>query len=277
MRRKTLFLGSLLAQLAFLTACAPQPPEIIDTLDDIVYRNETQDPEEYKIYIQEHEDGPYEPYLVLEGDYDGGVLLLRYFLLDETMEYRRKGVSKPDKTPGVGISYYPDSDIDDYLCDTFLPSLAPDLQERVLETSILVADVENYTKNGEGGKIRERTVEAIQSKIFLLSATEMNVRVGLIAGLEGEYLRYFERQNNYSATFRDGKVESYWLRSAVLGQNDGAWYIGQALLNGRWFAGGGPEMGPHVHYALRPAFCLAPDTAITRAEVDGAERYVLGK
>jgi hypothetical protein len=274
MRSKAIVLGFLLAQLAFLTACAPQPPEVIDTLDDIVYRNENQDHEEYKIYIQEHEDGPYEPYLVLEEDYDGGVLLLRYFLLDETMEYRTIR-NDPEDTPGAGSSYYPDSDIDDYLCDTFLPSLTPKLQERILETSILVTDAESYTKRGEGGKIREPTVEAIQREVFLLSATEMNVNVGYSAGLEGEYLRYFHEQTNYEATFSTGVPNAYWLRSAQLGQLDLAWFVGRHPRTGVWSIGGGwPHGYPH---ALRPAFCLAPDTAITRAEVDGAERYVLAE
>jgi hypothetical protein len=281
MRRKAIVLCSLLVFPAILAFVIFAMSTLPSALEEIVYRHDLQSPNNYTIYLQEHENGPYEPYLVLEADYDGGVLLLRYFLLDETMEYRNGSDNKPD-TPGAGLSYYPDSDIDDYLCDTFLPSLAPDLQEQILETTISIADLVDLNRNSWKGEYWERKALSINRKVFLLSATELNIETNLNVP-EGRFLRYFKNQKHWEAGITDeakakGLHQSYWLRSTYLWQDYMAWAISRIGINS-WgmnpgYVYGGPAGG---FYSLRPAFCLAPDTAITRAEVDGAERYVLAE
>lgn len=222
-------------------------------LKDIAYNKKLE--EAHSIYIQEDES--YEPYLVIDGDYDGGVLLLRKYLLDEGIQYSEE---MSHQTFG---GYYPISIIDAYLNTTFLSKFLQSLQDKILDTTISVANKETV---GSGGWIDE--TENINRKIFILSATELNI-MGSMKATEGKPLAYYKKRDDLTAQLKSGANDAYWLRTAYLWDDIQAWAIGA----------NGDIGGISVSYtlSLRPAFCLDGNTEVVETDeiVEGRKVYVL--
>jgi hypothetical protein len=261
--KKHFFLLCFLLMLTSSCSVALQPDKT--ELHQLVYGNRRQSPDEYTVYIQE--DGVYEPYLVIDGNYGGGVLLLRKYLTEEAVAFCEGQISQ----------YYPVSDIDKYLNTMFIEKLAPALQEMILDTSICVATVDSHLA-GSGYK----QTENIQRKVFLLSVTEMDVlKYGTsTVRIEGEPLVFYKHGNPISATHKNGETNWYWLRSRYFSQGGlrKAWMIYPPPVIGpnttKW---GGGSNGINTPYPLRPAFCLSPDTPIEKMDLDGEMVYIVSQ
>lgn len=92
-----------------------------------------------KVYIEEQ--GGYTPYLVLSGNYDGKVLLLREQVLPELMPYKEHSDLWGHYEYGL---YYEQSSVDAYLNQEFLERLAEPVRDCVADTSIEVTDLMAY-------------------------------------------------------------------------------------------------------------------------------------
>jgi hypothetical protein len=259
--KKSIGLFILLVLLSLLSSCSLNEYQNIEkkvesgnfVLKDIAYNKKLE--EAHSIYIQEDES--YEPYLVIDGDYDGGVLLLRKYLLDEGIQYSEE---QSHSTYG---GYYPNSIIDAYLNTMFLSKFPQSLQDKILDTTISVANLETV---GSGGGIDK--TDNINRKIFLLSATELNIR-GSMKATEGKPLAYYKKRDDLTAQLKIGANDAYWLRTAYLWDDIQAWVIDAA----------GKIGGASVSYtfSLRPAFCLEGNTAVVETDeiVEGRKVYVL--
>jgi len=228
------------------------PPE---TIKDIAY--DVNKEYEYTIYIKENES--YEPYLVLDSKYDKGVLLLKKYLEGEDVCFN------PHQSQGSRGGYYPESNVDVYLSTDFLSRFTTTFQNKILDTTISVTTID-----GVGAAGRKRETESIQRKIFLLSATELNLK-SILACVEGKPLAYFKGGKNYIATNKNGDAMAYWLRTAYLWSDIQAWSIG--------ITGGGAVGGDLVSttLAVRPAFCIDGSTAIKETDgiIEGKKVYTL--
>lgn len=212
---------------------------------------------EFTIYIKEKDS--YEPYLVIDSNYDKGVLLLKKYLEGENIYFN------PQESQGTRGGYYPNSNVDSYLNSDFKSRFTTSLQNKILDTTISVT-----TKDGVGSGGGKRETENIQRKIFLLSATELNIKAGM-ACVEGRPLAYFKGNKNFIATNKKGDAMSYWLRTAYLWSDIQAWSIG--------ITGGGAAGGDLVSLtlAVRPAFCIDGNTAIKEMDgiIEGKKVYTL--
>ncbi len=226
-------------------------------IGDLAYSPFRPSPERHTVYILENDT--YEPYLVLENNYNGsgGTLLLRQYLWeqDKHIQYGEKG----------SLGYYPDNLVEAYLHETYLPVLT-ELQNSVLVTPIEVASYESRMKSNL------RTTEMIERQVFLLSVTELGVphRVNdLLSCIEGKPLRYYKGQKTFPATFKDGGQWEYWTRTATFSNTSSdmaCMILYDGICTGNWAASA---------FAVRPAFCLSPDTPIERAEVNGEKVYII--
>ena len=222
----------------FLTSCS-QPANYRDSvnLGDIIYTNKEQDA---TFYLQEND--AYVPYIAIADDYRGGVLVLRKYLLDTPLYFNNT------KAHGSKGGYYPGSNIDHYLSDSFFQQLSHSIQDAILQTHVEVATLRSVST---GGGIN--STENISRKVFLLSATEMNIR-SWMACKEGSGLRYFMDYQNYIACSSNGTPDAYWLRSSYLWDDIQAWSIGA---DGEY---GGSSVS--LPLCVRPAFCLDGETLL---------------
>lgn len=226
--------------LCFVPGCTKQPYFSNNnlTLKDIVYDNNNED--DFTIYIKEND--VYVPYIAITDDYYGSVLVVRKYLLDTPIYFNEQ------KSQGSIGGYYPNSHVDQYLNDVFLPQLSATMQETILKIPIEVSTIRSVVS---GGTVKE--TETIFRKVFLLSATEMNIKSGMVSK-EGKALSYFKDSKNYVVYTDDGVADAYWLRSAYLWDDIQAWTIGA---DGKY---GGSSVS--VKYSVRPVFCIDKDTQI---------------
>ena len=223
------------------------------TINDIAY--DVNEKLGYTIYLSENES--LIPYLVLSNDYDGHVLLVRKHLLDEM---------KPFNSQSPVPSYYGDSQIDSFLNDVFINSLAVSTKEIIVDSNVIITDIESI--GGVGTDTHN-----IPRKIFLLSYTEAAQEESLVNAVEGTPLKYFKDDiDAVRATTSIGEYKSWWLRTpntayfnTVYGiSTDG--YVGVCSV-------GGTE-GTYDN-GVRPAFCLPKDTVIHQGNVNGEVVYML--
>jgi hypothetical protein len=206
----------------------------------------------YTVYVQEGET--YAPYLVLTDSYGGHVLLLREYLLDELQIYNANGRDS---------AAYGDSEIDAFLSETFLSLLSPALQEKIVESDIVV------TAPSALGVTGTETVRMTR-KVFLLSYTEVGMPASSVIPAEGEALAFFQTAERRIARFADGTAGSWWLRSADTWHDNVAIGVGPDAS-----VGGGGVSTPS---GVRPAFCVGREAAVVESEdvLPGQKVYVLG-
>jgi len=222
-------------------------------LSDISYDKNKKNPDAYTVYIQE--DDLYKPYLVISGNYSGRCLVLRKDLLDEKLVFNN------EKSQGSYGSYYLDSEIDTYINTIYFARLSAAMRNSISETSIKISTRENVRSGSGVGK-----TENIKRKIFLLSATEINVK-SIMASNEGAPLSYFRNTDNLIAFRSDGEAGDYWLRSAYHWDDIQSWavtYTGICT---------GFAVSEELH--ARPAFCLPSDSAIRDESINGKSVYVI--
>lgn len=217
-----------------------------DTLSQLAY---SENPEiGYTIYI--YENDILVPYLVLENSYseNNDTLLLRKYVLKEPL---------PMCSEDKHSAFYSESWLDNYLNTDFLTLLKN--KENVLLTNI-ICWVGPYDKT-----------EIFERKIFLLSEKESGEHEPWVE--EGEKLEYFDvkrsdlnkRRIAYSES---GEAIRWWLRTPSTVYGGCSCFIapeGDRGSASRW----------QYAYGVRPAFCMAADTPITKVEYNGEQIYVI--
>lgn len=234
-RLKIIFAGC--AMLAFLSACSEGDTTQKTELREIAY---TQQRDNYKVYLEEN--GNYTPYLVLENDYQGNVLLLREELLDTVRQYDAEG------------SYYENSLIDQYLSGDYQEMLS--VKDIICNTSIEITD-----------ETMENT-SFIDRNIFLLSATEVGAKTDYLFLPEGSILSYFQDDKNLNISAQRGSM-TYWTRTRYVIYD----------MTAVCFSATGTLMGEDVkwEYGVRPAFCLPGDTRVEWKNNAGISGYFIAK
>ncbi len=279
MRKKKLFVGVIVAVvigivvlgavLAIWFIIRAQNREEYTTLEEMAYDKSGR---KCVVYIKENDE--YIPYLVLESDYGGNVLLLRENVLPEPMQYQPSphgesttALSAPWTTYDYG-SYYETSSIDKYLSTDFLRAFSPAVQEAIATSIIEVTDMESYHE----AHWAEAT-HMIERKVFLLSAVEMGITLSVDYNItrEGTPLKYFEniRQSVKKACAADGTAWPYWTRTP--------WIWETCTVTGIGATG---ELGADTadrYLGVRPAFCLEKDTAVQKSDsvIEGKSVYIL--
>ena len=279
MRKKRLFIGVIVAVvisivmlgavLAIWFITRAQNREEYTTLEEMAYDKSGR---KCVVYIKENDE--YIPYLVLESDYGGNVLLLRENVLPEPMPYRPSPYGESTTALSGGWawhdygSYYETSSIDKYLSTDFLGVFSPAVQEAIATSTIEVTDMESYHE--------EHWAEAthmIERKVFLLSAVEMGITFSVDYNItrEGTSLKYFEN-TEYSvkkAYAADGTAWPYWTRTPWIWETCEVVVIGVRLE----FDGSTADR----KLGVRPAFCLGRDTAVQKSDsvIEGKSVYIL--
>ena len=225
------------------TSCSEKVSKVGNptTVGDISYDNDSSFG--YRVYVLE--ETRYVPFLVLTNDYYGNCLLLRENLLDDLQEYN---------TPSEYGSYYQNSKIDEYLNDTYFSLISDEVKNQIVDTSIEIT-----TKNAID--TRNKEVETISRKIFLLSANEVKAGLGYVALNEGIELKYFTNTKNRIARHENGEADTWMLRTpARNGSNN---LIGVAY-DGSVGIGGINGLDGVNTSSVRPAFCVPTDAKITQ-------------
>ena len=189
-----------------------QPPE---TLNDLAY--DINKRHGYTVYIKENDE--YIPYLVLTNDYNGNgdALLLREHLLEESYFFNDR------------LGYYKDSYIDRYLAEVFLPQIAAEVRDIIVDSEITIA---------KRNRDRDRLTEQITRQVFLLSLTEVDFTPSIISAIEGISLEYFRGgAKTRIASFADGEASSWWLRSMNYAEDFAVYGIGPNGARGGEFIG----------------------------------------
>ena len=236
------------------------------TLERIAY---DQSGRKTMVYIRE--EGEYIPYMALESDYEGNVLLLRENLLPEEMQYQPapyedgiSGLSGGWRSYDYG-SYYEESSIDEFLNTDFLGTFSPEVQKAIVDTSIVVTDKASYY-----GQNLANVTHRIDRKIFLLSAVELDRGSDYCTAKEGTPLKYFENCSHsvIRAYKADGEAWPYWTRTPWLWGTNHVAVIGVEQ---------NTSATPDRLLGVRPAFCMGKDTAVHKRDgiVEGKSVYVL--
>lgn len=204
----------------------------------------------YTVYIEE--DSIYKPYLVLTDDYNGNVLLLRKYILDESRifneNFRYSG-------------YYKDSSIDSFLNEEFINDFNTNLQDEIISSQIEITD--RFSLGSAGID----TIN-IRRKIFLLSHTEMGLSKYSVVAIEGKELKYFSDPESRIAYTEAGETSGWWLRTSYTIYDTTAWSIGyDATVGG---------VGVYYENGIRPSFCIRGNTNIEKRDdiVGGESIYV---
>ena len=232
------------------------------TLEKIAYDNSRENP---VVYIKEN--GKYIPYLVLTSDYGGNVLLLRENLLPEPMQYKPAPHGEGFGALSGGWageygSYYEESVIDEFLNTDFLEVFSPEVQAAIVDTMIEVTDMDRYEE-------WNYATHMLRRKVFLLSAVELGVlhSVDLMTAREGDPLKYFKNKKHSvkTAYMADGKAWPYWTRTPWLWETCLVTVIGVESLG---------DAPADSRIGVRPAFCMARDTAVRESDSVVAEETV---
>ena len=212
-----------------------------------------------KVYIEEQEG--YTPYLVLSGNYDGKVLLLREQVLPELMQYKEHSDLWRHYEYG---SYYEQSSLDAYLNQEFLERLAESVRDCIADTSIEVTDLTAYDE-------WDYATHTIERKVFL-SSVEMGVEGldGYTTTVEGEALDYFTNKEMVVKIAYDseGNACPYWTRTPELWESCTVMVIGIKVV-------GAPTADQSL--GVCPAFCMPTDTAVRHSEkvIEGESVYIV--
>lgn len=212
------------------------------------------------VYIAEQ--GEYVPYLVLSGDYDGKVLLLREQVLPELMPFKEHSDLWRHDEYG---SYYEQSSLDAYLKQEFLDRFAEPVRGYIADTTIEVTDLTAYDE-------WNYATHTIERKVFLLSSVEMGVKGldGYTTTTEGEALDYFTNKEMAvkKAYDSEGNALPYWTRTPELWESCTVVVIGTEVVG---------NTTADLSCGVRPAFCMQPDTEVHRSDkvIEGESVYIV--
>ncbi len=254
-RKKVIFKGVLLSMILSVLGCAKNESV---TVEKIAYDNNKSD---YVVYLKESDE--YVPYLVIDSDYHGNVLVLRQNVLPEMMQYKEH-----DDTWAFGEfgSYYEESSVDGYLNTDFWNSLSDATKEAVVDSTIEVTDKESYTE------WNYKTYE-INRNVFLLSAVELGIEGmdGKTTTKEGESLRYFKNKEfeEKKAYTTEGVAHTYWTRTPQLWESCTVVVMGSQAIG---------TCTADEKAGVRPAFCIDRQTIVTKRDdiIEGEVVFALG-
>ena len=230
----------------FLMGCSDDDRKV-NTLKDLTYSSDKEEAE-YTIMLKETDE--YQPYLVLTDNYNGTgrCLLLRKFLLDDTVPYCQNESYH---------TYYGESYINEYLNNVFWETLDAGVRDKLLLTDLPVTAKQNYVQN-------EKLVEMLPVHIFLLSREEVTGRSSSDYLQEGRQLKFFDSDERCIALSEEGIPSSWYLRTGCTSDES---VINAISAEGGIGIGGiyGPD-GPYQN-GVRPAFCM--DKALHVQEKNG--------
>lgn len=215
------------------------------------------------IYIKEYTSSSeysYVPYIAVTDDYDGKVLLLRKDVTIGEGKPINEGFSfVTDQFSENASAYYKDSYMDRFLNTEYISRFSEYVKKNIAETNIIIT---NNDKNKE--------LEMMKAKIFLLSLEEYNIERKESCLQEGKELKYF-RRNTIRAMLTDGdstEYMGYWTRTR--GIYDERTYIVSD-------SGGCGWQDPGNYACVRPAFCMDGNTKIKLSNdvISGEKVYVL--
>lgn len=242
----------LIVAISVLSGCGRN----LETAEDLTYRSGKDT--NHTIYIEE--DGRYEPYLVLTSDYGGQTLLLRKYLLSDTMPYN-ENESNLWAADDYG-AYYETSSIDDYLNRVFFDSLGQSVKDVMVTSNIMITAKESLGRTGE-------IATTINRKVFLLSLMEVTGKERSTSVEEGTALKYFEGDYDRKvAETIDGVKYAYWVRTPETWETYTVYTIGPRGLG----------MGSAaISCGIRPAFCIEKTARIVQRDdiVEEGPVYVL--
>ena len=235
----------------------PPPTTIADIAYDTRMRRV-----DYRVYIEENSD--FVPYLVATSNYNGNVLLVREFLLDDAMHFNP---SPRSHNPGLWGwydfgAYYEGSYIDSFLNSEFISILGGGAIGAMVLSNIEITDKSSM---GVAGRLSTH----IQRYVFLLSLKELGGPESSINVPEGERLDIFAGKfTRRVARLSDGEAYPYWTRSPSTWGTNNAFVIGANAI----------DSGPaHNLLGVRPAFAVYRNTPITTRTdiVDGEYVFVI--
>ncbi len=226
--------------LCLLTSCNSRKEAQV--ISDLAYSSRNQD--ECIVYLQE--DGEYIPFIVVTDDYNGNVLLVRKEVLPEPRRINEY------------FSYYENSEIDQYLNEEYLNTIAE--SELILTSQIVITDESALGICGD-------SVKTIERRVFLLSLTETGFDDRYNTCAEGKPLKFFETPDNRIA-FKEERTSSWWLRSPDTSTYSCTYGIGPNVKLGSGNA--------YNKNGIRPAFCLSASTGVCVSQgEDGEPIYTL--
>ena len=200
----------------------------------------------YTVYIKEE---GFEPYFVISSNYDGHALLLRKYLLDDTMPFNENERHMWASWEYGG--YYEDSSIDSFLNTNFIDTLNQTVKEYIVSSNIIIT-----AKSSLGVTGTETT--AISRKIFLLSLKELYGTKMYTSATEGNTLKYFrDDYSRRSTIFKNEEKSAYWTRTPE------TWETCMVFTIGSKGIGAG---GTDIQSGVRPAFCVSSDEHITQRD-----------
>ena len=175
------------------------------------------------------------PYYILSADYNDSTLLLRRDILDVDYPFSRED-----------NGYYAESPIDSFLNSDFLNLFSEPLLGIIQDTPIDICCKFPDTDH----------TEQITRKIFLLSASEVNIHMNIVQD-EGKPVDFFKNPENHLA-FRDEQPAGWWLRSTYIMDRGLAWHIQPD----------GTVHGSAVQFpsGVRPALCIPSSSPVTKNE-----------
>ncbi len=247
--KKTVYI--LLLCVLLIGGCAKKE-KIYETLGELSYdKNRSGDNTVYLV-----EDDRYVPFLVLTDEYNDteNALLLRKNLLDDPMFFNEGNGYDDGITTEYNSAYYAETIADLYLTTGYPERIA--VRDSIVPVTIEITD-----------RARENT-EAIERKVFLLSATEVGDYIEYSMEKEGEPLAFFKDYENKKAYTDAGEAGNWWLRTRSLTYRTMTYTIGYNITLGM------ADTNHNANY-LRPAFCLPNDMAVQQREVDGQMVYIV--
>lgn len=247
-------IGVIMATALSLVGCGSKEAVTLEVLA------KSKSQEAQVVYIAEQ--GEYVPYLVLTGDYDGNILLLREQVLPEPMPFLEHSNLWSHYEYG---SYYEQSSVDAYLNEEFLDRFTKTVRDYIADTTIEVTDLAAYDE-------WNYATHTIERKAFLLSSVEMGVEGldGYITSTEGEVLDYFHNKEleEKRAYDREGNARPYWTRTPELWESCTVMVIGIEVVG---------SSTADLILGVRPAFCMLPDTMVRRSDqvIEGEKVYIV--
>ncbi|MEE1125869.1 MAG: DUF6273 domain-containing protein [Acutalibacteraceae bacterium] len=226
--KKTLIILLSVIMLCISTSCEFTKNE--EVANPVVIGEMAGHSQHYTVYIKENEE--YIPYVVVTGNYNHNTLLLREEPLDEKMQMNKS----------KRVNYYPQTELDNYLNNTFIDSFSDTMQDIMNNTRVEVT-----TNDALNINLKTRGTEFVTRKIFLLSASEWGIRVKS-AVKEGEKI---ENIGRFMA------IDNEWLRTAEIWNYDTFWTVG----NKRAVYDKGQSS-----MAVRPAFTVPFDTEVEQRD-----------
>ena len=191
------------------------------------------------------ENGCLMPYLVLSDEYNDNCLLLREYLLDETIHYNSNSLYS---------AYYENSEVDNYLNNEFFSILSDELKDIIVNSDIVITSKDSLRICGTESIV-------ITRKIFLLSYTELGGNKSATCVEEGNKLNYFKNYDSRIAKHVSGEVNSWSLRTPNTWYGNIAYGVTADGGIGMYGTGG----AENNNIGVRPAFCLNGENAIIKS------------